>query len=62
MAKINTQAPEASPVADEQAPVVETPALPFADEVAAAEAAGAKAVQVVYSGQPGAQPALRVDH
>lgn len=56
-----TPAPTETPV---ETPVTEAaaPEVPFAAELAQAEAEGVKAAQVVYSGTKGASPALRVDY
>ena len=74
MSKQTEKAPVAEPtmadvmalVADLQAKLAakDAPAADadFSEQVADAEKAGAKAVQVVPSLQKGAQPALRVDH
>lgn len=58
MAKTPAPAIEAAP----ETAAVEAPESPFAAELAQAEAEGAKAAQVVYSGTKGASPALRVDY
>lgn len=52
-----TEAPVETPVTEAAAP-----AVPFAAELAQAQAEGVKDAQVVYSGTKGASPALRVDY
>lgn len=53
--------PKATPQ-ESQAQTPDTPEDTFKAQIEAAQAAEAMAVQVVYPGQPGAVPALRVDH
>lgn len=61
-------APTPAPEVVEEAPVVEqaeapvAPAEPFAEEKAAALAAGAAVAYVIESPNPGVSPALRIDN